>query len=395
MRSADVRPLRCIWLLAALLGCGGGSSGGSPPATGRNVVAVSVVGAHCSGTTPYVNELCVSVTVCTPGTSTCQTVDDVLLDTGSYGLRVFRQALTVSLPQVASGSDALAQCVQYADLSADWGPVQTAAVVLGSEPPVQVPIQVIDSTFPGKPASCPSPELDPASAHFNGVLGVGVFAQDCGTACTLNSNVGIYYRCNGSSCSGTTVPLADQVQNPVALLPEDNNGVVVKLPAIPLGGVASAEGQVLLGIGTAANNVPAASSALALDGKAEFTTVFDGTSYTSFIDTGSNAFFFAPPASAGLPACPGNDSSWLCPANTASLTASLTGAGAGSAQVSFQITNFEALAGSGNNVFKDLGGSSLGTDLFAWGLPFFFGRSVYVGIEGRASSIGTGPYVAF
>ena len=72
----------------------------------NNVIPITVNGALCSANS-YLNKPCVSVTVCTPGTSTCQTIDDILLDTGSYGLRIFKQALTVSLPQVtgAAGLD--------------------------------------------------------------------------------------------------------------------------------------------------------------------------------------------------------------------------------------------------------------------------------------------------
>ena len=32
---------------------------------------------------------------------------------------------------------------------------------------------------------------------------------------------------------------------------------------------------------------------------------------------------------------------------------------------------------------------------FDWGLPFFYGRRVAYAIEGAATSVGTGPYIAF
>src|SRR5208337_839049 len=168
----------------------------------------------------------------------CVTINSILLDTGSYGLRIFKQALgsSVSLTQVTSGSGSLAECVQYADNTSDWGPVKTASVILGNEPAVQVPIQVIDSTFSAIPSSCgPSggytPVQSPSQAGFNGILGVGPFIYDCGTTC-VTSSVGQYYTCSGSNCSGTIVLLTNQVQNPVAALPNDNTGLIVQLPGV-------------------------------------------------------------------------------------------------------------------------------------------------------------------
>jgi hypothetical protein len=69
--------------------------------------------------------------------------------------------------------------------------------------------------------------------------------------------------------------------------------------------------------------------------------------------------------------------------------------GAPTGTVQFQIGNATTLFNSGNSVFSDLGGSLSGVAGFDWGLPFFLGRSVFVGIEGRSSTLGTGPYWAY
>ena len=154
--------------------------------SGVNVMPINVSG-PVSGLVPYNNEPMVSVTVCAPGTSACQTINGILLDTGSYGLRIFKQALNgLSLPVETSQGGELAECQPYADGTADWGPVVTADVTLGGEPAVTVPIQVIDSTFQGS-TNCNSGsrlDTDPSVDGYNGILGVGPFQQDCGTACT-------------------------------------------------------------------------------------------------------------------------------------------------------------------------------------------------------------------
>ena len=91
MTSSELRRAVAVALLA-VAACGGGSSGRQLPAGGENLVPISVTGAGCSASA-YFNEPCVTVTVCVPGTSQCQTVNDVLLDTGSTGLRVLRLSL--------------------------------------------------------------------------------------------------------------------------------------------------------------------------------------------------------------------------------------------------------------------------------------------------------------
>jgi hypothetical protein len=316
------------------------------------------------------------------------------VDTGSFGLRLFKQAVTLPLGQASA---TVGECVQFGDGSSDWGPVVRAEVGLGGEPRVSVPIQLIDATFSAPPTSCPKPDPGPATAGFNGILGVGVFASDCGSACATAAQNGLYFRCTGAGCAGTTVAEADQVRNPVSALPHDGNGVVVTLPAIGAGGAPSASGALLIGIGTRANNAPAAVEGYPLDGVAEFTTVLDGTSYRSFVDSGSNGYFFPSPASTPLATCAAPNASWYCPPSTASLSATTTGAtGTPSATVPFQVGNFDQLlAASSRSVFAELGGVALSTSGFDWGLPFHLGRSVYYGIEGTPSPLGTGPYVGF
>ncbi len=366
----------------------------SPPPTGSNVLLVTVNGSLCSASTSvgYLNKPCVSATICTPGTTTCQTIDDILLDTGDGGLRIFKQALTVPLTQVMSASDNLAECIQYGDGSSVWGPVQKADVVLGTEPAVQVPVHVIDSSFGTAPTACSNAYHTPVDAGFNGILGVGPFKQDCGSTCA--NNAAWYYACNGPACHGVTAPLSDQVQNPVASLPLDNNGVIVKLSAVPSGGSPSADGYLVLGIGTQSNNAPPSQvTAFPANQYGDFSTTFSGSTYTAFIDTGSNGLFF-PVAGTGITNCTGLHSDWLCPPATTNFSATTAGAtGSPSGVVSFQIGNFDALVASSNNVFPDIGAPAY--NAFDWGLPFHLGRDVYVGIEGKISGLGTGPYWGF
>ncbi len=362
--------------------------------TGDNVIPISVNGPLCASGS-YPNKPCVSVKVCTPGTTMCQGVDDILLDTGSMGVRVFKQSLNIALDQVSVSAGPLAECIQFGDGSSEWGPVQIADVILGNEPPVQVPIQVIDADFGTPSAGCTGAEQSPVQAGFNGILGVGLFSEDCGPVCAYLRSNGFYYACNGSVCGATTVGLSDQVQNPIALLPQDNNGMMVELPAIVSDGFSSAGGYLILGIDTRSNNTPSGVTTYATDETGNFFTSFNGTVYSnSFIDTGSNGLFFPAAGSALFQLCAPPNTSWYCPPTVIDLSATNMGVfGSPGASVSFQIGNFAELINSSNRVFSNIGGPEVGD--FDWGLPFFFGKKIFMGLDGTTSTLGIGPYWAY
>jgi hypothetical protein len=110
----------------------------------------------------------------------------------------------------------------------------------GDAPAVRVPIQVITPTFGGQSVSSnpcnDTVDSDPDAASLNGILGIGLFRQDCGSVCAVNSNNTLYFSCQAASCAGAVVSVVDQVQNPVWLLPSGNNGVVITLPNVPESG---------------------------------------------------------------------------------------------------------------------------------------------------------------
>ncbi len=364
--------------------------------TGANVLPVHVGASAVCGQGKYVNEPCTTITVCVPGTGDCQTVSDVLVDTGSVGLRLFSSVVTLSLPPVQdSGGKTIAECAQFGTGN-DWGSLASADVVLGGEPAVKVPIQLIDSTYATVPSECSTPDTDPRQAGFNGILGVGLFVEDCGQHCASDSRLHVFYSCDGTTCNSATLARDQQPQNPVAHLPSDNNGVIVAMPQIDTGGAATADGLLILGVGTSSNNSPSGVSTYATDPNGNFTTQLSGQSLPgSFIDSGTNGLYF--PNVPGLPMCSssGPAPDFYCPTSFQVVPATLNAA-TGSAQASVQaaIANAEALVNSSNLAFVDLGAAAGGGG-FAWGLPFFYGRAVVVGIEGKTSSLGTGPYLAY
>ena len=167
-----------------------------------NVETLTVDGGPAALATHAVNTPFVSVKVCTPGTSTCQTIDHVEVDTGSIGLRLLSSVVTVTLPaeKDASGNP-LAECLQFAD-GTSWGSLAMADITLpgSGKTAANVNVHLIgDPTYPTPPSDCSgTTENTVMTFGANGILGVGPFAQDCGSACVAAATPipATYYSCH-------------------------------------------------------------------------------------------------------------------------------------------------------------------------------------------------------
>jgi hypothetical protein len=366
---------------------GGASDDGSTP--DANVVAITVD----AGTNGQAFNLpFVTVTVCVPGTSTCQQVDHVLVDTGSFGLRLDASALDaqIALPKLTAPlGNTLSECAPFASGIA-WGSVRTADVRIGGEVASALPVQVVnDPSIAAPPRSCTSQGSNFGVGNgAKGILGIGVFAQDCGTGCALSAATGRYYGCDASTCTPSAAAVSSQVTNPIAFFPTDNNGVKIVMPSVPLTGATTLAGTLTFGVGTRANNQLGTATVYTTDSSGSVQTTYNGTRYTSFFDTGSNALFFPDP---NLPQCSGG---FYCPTSPQTLSAIVTSAAGVSTTVSFTIQGLQSL--SSGATAAPVGGSSDDVGrAFDWGLPFFFGRTVFVAMSGASTPGGTGPYLAF
>jgi hypothetical protein len=398
-----------LWSLS-FVSCGGGGSelssapGGTTTAA-TNEVAVIVDSGPDAAQAATVNTLYTTVTICVPGSTTeCQTIDHVQVDTGSVGLRILAPVLTLSL-QVAQATDgnSLMECTQFVD-GYSWGPVASADIQVAGEKASAVPVQVIGGSAFAVPTACANvgnAEDTVAAFGANGILGIGVFAQDCGTNCAPpNTGNTFYYSCTTAACNEIAAPLNTQVLNPVPLFPIDNNGSIIVLPAVADAGAATVSGSLIFGIDTQSNNASGSETILAVDDVfGYFTTAIDGETLSeSFIDSGSNGLFFDDPNLQSTVCTAPSD--FYCPASPQTLTATLTGAGAAPATTTatFTIDNAQTVFNTNQTfaAFPTVAGTYTTNNLsFDWGLPFFFNRRVATAIEGKTTAVATGPYVAF
>jgi hypothetical protein len=381
----------------------------------------------------YYNGIFATVKVCEPGTTTCATVPNVILDTGSTGLRVLSTTISgLTLPQVDFGSgDKLYECQEFADLSYTWGPVAMATLQLGGETASQVPaasggtanagipIQIITAGATAPAIAASTDDGGPSSNSVsilgaNGILGVGNAPQDCGVYCASvpSSYSGWqYFACSGATCENAApIALSAQLWNPIAAFSSgDTNGSILTLPEISATGAATAQGTMTFGIGTQANNaVPSGATYFGLDDYENFqSATYHGVTYTStnswgsYIDSGSSAFWILDPTTlsnaSGVDVTNCEDNPFYCVSpSPLTLDITVTGSNNTSADIMVNIVDADSLINSADAAYDDIGGysgDSMSTDYIAFGLPFFFGRSIFVGIADPSGTYPNGYWI--
>ncbi len=338
----------------------------------------------------------VTVTVCATGTTTCQTIDHVLVDTGSTGLRIEYAALNSTMQTalaatyVKTGADPVGECYQYLD-GYVFGSVTGVDLTAGSETATDVKMMVIGDTgnFNTVPDSCSSGGGDNLNTvdtfGANGVIGIGLSAYDCGSYCNTKSD-SYYYDCGSGGCTQIAWGDANQLENPVAQFAVDNNGSSLQFPAPNALGQLSLTGTLYFGIGTQSNNGLGTATVLPVDNSGNITATYNNKALSSsFIDSGTNFLSFS---DSTFTQCTGDNAGFYCPATPLTISATLS-SGTASSLVSLPVTNPTNVPDA-DAVLPGLAGDpSLFTGIttvsnsFDFGLPFFYGRRVYTSIAGR------------
>ncbi|HUE62982.1 MAG TPA: DUF3443 family protein [Rhizomicrobium sp.] len=438
----------CLTLTACGQGGGGGSTSSSgagstssstpasgttgtttttPPAPLSNFATITVDGgpaalgvgpnAYIAANTPYV-----SVILCAPGSTTnCQTVDHVLVDNGSVGLRIFASVINASLLsalplETDPNSNPVGSCYGFVD-GYMFGSVRQADFQVGGETVANMPFMAVAdagvfSTVPGSCSSGGGSNLNGVQAFgANGVMGIGVTPTDCGAACTRagGSGAATYYDCPNTGCgaivsriSSASAPF-QQLPNPVAAMSVDNNGTIISLPAAPNAGQATMTGTLYFGIGTQTNNSLGSATVLANSsaGVGLLTATYNGVSLNeSFLDSGTNLYFFVDRT---IATCTQSQlQGYYCPTTPETLSPTLQSQNGASVSAAFTLNNAQMLASSNFAVLPGIGANpnlvgvlSAYPHSFDFGLPFFYGRNVYTAIEGRSAGGFTGPYFAY
>ena len=335
-----------------------------------------------------------SVTVCLPGTSNCQTVNNILLDSGSTGLRIFSSALSLPLTrQQEPPFGAVYECSPFEGFYV-WGPVATADIQLSGETASSVGIHIIGDTTYTPPSECSNGQSalsSPQTTGLNGILGV-TGQNDCGNTCFSTPNYYYYWVCSSTNgpvpfCQPTLAETtAQQVWNPVALFPTDNNGVIFDVPGIPATGATNVQGSLYFGIGTEANNQLGSATQYQFP----LTAKFDGGTFAGGVDSGTAYIGFLSDSLVGLPMV----GAYYAPLDPTTFTVEMIGANGEGVTIDLAVADPTSVLNEGLTADYALMGQGY-NDSVTLGFPFFYGRKVFLNYGSQNASKGPAPYVAF
>ena len=227
--------------LVAILSCATAQAEG-------NIVPVKV---HLLASGEGNNHLFVDVTVCN-AEKQCQTVPDVLVDTGSSGLRLFRPALQgLDLRAVTVRDDRPVGVGEHFGAGDLWGKLHWARVRIGGlETSQEITIEVHDAPSPGEsvPAGYGDRDMRVCPAMGNGILGIAAERYSPGRYFAAAGGTGPLAQ---SDWNPVKLDKSRRLSNPIIHFPDPyNNGSVISLPEVDASnGQKTVQGWLGFGIG--------------------------------------------------------------------------------------------------------------------------------------------------
>lgn len=336
-----------------------------------------------------------TVTICNPNTAQCIAVPHVLVDTGSFGLRILDSALTgLNLPPVTSSNIPLYECAYFIN-SFTFGAVVSGNIQLaGLTTTAPTSMQLIDSSGNNGPCNTAGSSNSGSQQALgaNGIIGIGNLANDSLGASYYTSQNWSQVATPSSNSSGLVVNPVLQFSAP------NNNGILITMPNINPYGTCSAYGT--LSIGLNSTNL----SGLTLLGTDHYGNInasvpapglYPGTTLTgSFIDSGSNEIFVDLTLSQFNAGSNSSPNYVYQPANPTPINFTLSNP-ANSAQSfgsSFTVTNPSNAFNNNYNAIPDYAGPE-NAQILDLGFPYFYGHSIAYLISGQSAAAYTGPMI--
>lgn len=384
--------------------CGSGSSTASnacnqgiapsQPAESNSSQLMVGCGFNGNGTNvPYI-----TIKICKPGvvpvnTEYCQVIDHVMIDTGSFGLKINQSALsgdfTSSLPTLNDiNNNPVYTCAQYGS-GYMFGSDNYADIYISGEKARNMPIQIInDGNQSNLPIQCTSTGKFNNLANYGAkaILGINpsvYLSNDSFDNFTFINNQ--YQQIMGSSDIIESINV-----NPIVGFGVDNNGIIFNLPTVTSNQNVNIYGEIIFGLDTKINNLVNANEVISAAQGGQFyaqnISPTAGESTEAIIDTGTNGFMFA----ADLAVCHGTNI--YCPSSTTDWVTKVFGVnGLTQSNITQQISN----SVSRNQIAPFMGLIRPNSQGIIYGMPFLFSKTVFMSFESTQTALGTGPSIGW
>lgn len=392
--------LLTILLISCSNGNGYRCNQGTPPTESLEPNQTSLmVGCGAMGhgsNTPFI-----SVTICSPGTQICQTIDHIILDTGSIGLKINQSVLNnqLKLPPVLQQitESHISTCAMYGS-GYMFGSNNFADISIAKLTAPNMPIEIINDTNQSlAPITC----RNAANGKFsdlmttygaNGIIGINPMI--------IENNMQLFtYACNGNNCNeiinATGLPISLNI-NPIASFPEYNNGLSISLPEVPDNSNTNIYGTLTFGLNTTKNNIVPIETKHVQGNPNDYLGSFIESSYghqvNAIFDSGTNvnAFDSTIQQCSNHSYCPSSPIAWqstIYSYNNLNESATI-----------FQMIASPYTTNGIASIAPTWGAYfSAGADnAMIYGMPFFYGKTVYIGFNGTIiSNMGIGPSWGF
>ena len=343
-----------------------------------------------------------TVTICNPNTSQCLAVPHVLVDTGSYGLRILDTALTgLNLPPVTSSSVPLYECAYFLN-SFTFGAIVSGVIKLGNGgsnlTTSPTSFQLIDSTGNNGPCSTAGSTNSGSQQALgaNGIIGIGNLRSD---------SVGATYYTSQSPTSSwnqTTTPSTNAsglVVNPILQFSSpNNNGSLMTMLPISSYGACSTYGTLSVGL-TSTNLAGLAVFGTDQNGLVNASVPAPGfysgnTLAGSFVDSGSNEIFVDLALSQSNFGSNSSPDYLYNPNASTAVNFTLTNPNNINQSFSshFTVTDPTSAFSNNYNAIPNYVGPENGRALDL-GFPYFYGHSIAFLILGQTVASYTGPMI--
>lgn len=340
-----------------------------------------------------INTMYVSIILCTNNAGTnCQTIDNIILDTGSFGLKINKSALAESfvlqMPRVITSDDKMVYACNTFGSGYVFAEEHYGVLKLDNTMTDDVIVQVIENSPTAEiPDSCiaKGPFDNFESFGANGILGVN-------PAISLNNSSILLYKKNVNGIyealsldDESRVPILNN--NPLPNLSNNNNGFVISIPPVTQNTNTNVSGTMILGVNTSSMNQVTDKTNLVVASEADLSSVCNSACFYSQItnpestipavfDSGTNGWVFMNDdlrqCSYGF--CPDTPFTWV------STVYSYDFAANESYQVTGVITKDENNPSGETVSFSVMPGWGYynRSNETLYGSPFFFGKNVYV-----------------